>query len=171
MTFPCKWGCGTLLDTDPSITTVTGRRIPLSGGIPYDCYFSPHHKGINSRLKTKSAIQRIDDFQLIGQAKAEIAHINNGLANYKLVLSVEQKTRLTAERGGALETSYQYQTEEEKAVIEEDKLNRQIPFDSKTQFYPSDLFILKGLVWGQPVYERNERWHDNKGYFIGRSQK
>jgi len=101
MTFSCKWGCGTLLDTDPSITTVTGRRIPLSGGMPHNCHLLQHHKGINSRLKAKavakSAIQHIDDFQLMDQAKAEIAHINNRLANYKLVLSVEQRqTQLTA---------------------------------------------------------------------------
>jgi len=41
--------------------------------------------------------QEIDDFQLIDQAKVEIAHINNRLANRKLVLSVKQKqTQLTA---------------------------------------------------------------------------
>jgi len=176
MTFSCKWGCGTLLDTDPSITTVTGRRIPLSGGIPHDCHLSPLHKGINSRLKAKavakSAIQHIDDFQLMDQAKAEIAHINNRLANYKLVLSVERKqTQLTGIGEGALEMSYQYQTEEQKTVIEEDRLNRQTPFDPRTQIYPADLFILEGFDFRrQPIWVRNPRWHDDKGYFIGRSK-
>jgi len=176
MTFPCKWGCGTLLDTDPSITTVTGRPIPLSGGIPHNCHLSPYLKGINSKLKVKavanSAIQRIDDFQLIDQAKVEIAHINNRLANCKLVLSVEQKqTQLTAVGGGALEMSYQYQTEEQKAVIEEDKLNRQTPFDPQTQIYPADLFILEGFDFRrQPIWERNPHWYNDSGFFIGRSK-
>jgi hypothetical protein len=114
MTFLCKWGCGTLLDTDPSITTVTGRQIPLSCGIPHDCSLSPHHKGINSRLKVKV------------------------VAN---------------------------STEEQKAVIEEDKLNRQTCFDLRTQIYPADLFILEGFD-----SRRDPRWHDDKGYFIGRSK-
>jgi hypothetical protein len=144
MTFPCKWGCGTLLDTDSSITTITGRRIPLSCGIPHDCHVSSYHKEINFRLKTKavakSDIQQIEDFQLIDQVKAEIAHINNGL-NYKHVL------------------------------IEEDKLNGQTPFDPRTQIYPADLFILEGFdSRRQPIWVRNPRWHDDKGYFIGRSK-
>lgn len=61
--------------------------------------------------------------------------------------------------------------EEQNTIIEQDRLNQQTPFDPKTQFYPADLFILKGFSRGQPVYERNERWHNSKGYFIGRFKK
>ena len=73
--------------------------------------------------------------------------------------------------GGALEMSYQYQTEEQKTVIEEDRLNRQTPFDPQTQIYPTDLFILEGFDFRrQPIWVRNLRWHDDKGYFTGRSK-
>jgi hypothetical protein len=67
--------------------------------------------------------------------------------------------------------SYQYQTEEQKALSEQDRINRQTPFDPKKQFYPADLFILKGFYShsGIPIWERNERWHNKKGYFTGRT--
>jgi hypothetical protein len=61
--------------------------------------------------------------------------------------------------------------EEQRAIIEQDRLNQLTPFNEKTQFLPADLFILKGFRGGQPVYERNPRWHDDKGYFIGRPTK
>ena len=62
-------------------------------------------------------------------------------------------------------------TEEQRAVIEEDKLNRQTPFDPRTQIYPADLFILEGFDFRhQPIWVRTPRWHDDKGYFIGRSK-
>ena len=68
--------------------------------------------------------------------------------------------------------SYQYQTEEQKAVIEQDKLNRQTPFDPRTQIYPADLFILEGFdSRHQPIWVRNPRWHNDRGYFIGRNKK
>jgi hypothetical protein len=66
--------------------------------------------------------------------------------------------------------SYQPTTEEQRAVIEEGRFNRLMPFNPRTQFYLADLFILKGFSFGVPVFERNERWHDSKGYFIGRSK-
>ena len=53
------------------------------------------HRGINLRLKAKavakSAIRRIDDYQLIDQARKEIARINSRLAGYELELYVKQK--------------------------------------------------------------------------------
>jgi hypothetical protein len=53
-----------------------------------------------------------------------------------------------------------------------DKLNRQKSFDPKIQFYPADLFILKAFdLKGLPIWERNPRWHDEDGFFIGRSEK
>jgi hypothetical protein len=52
---------------------------------------------------------------------------------------------------------------------EQDKLNRQTPFDPQKQLYPADLFILVGFdSEGQPIKERNPRWHDEDGFFIGR---
>ena len=60
------------------------------------------------------------------------------------------------------------QQNQRKALIEQDKLNRQTPFDPKTQRYPADLFILVGFdSKGQPIKERNPRWHDSDGFYIG----
>jgi hypothetical protein len=54
-------------------------------------------------------------------------------------------------------------------VIEQDKLNRQTPFDPQKQLYPADLFILVGFdAKGQPIKERNPRWHTPDGFYIGR---
>ena len=63
MTFSCKWGCGTLLDTDPSITTVTGRPIPLSGGIPHDYHLLPYFRRISSNAVSKQEIQKIEAWE------------------------------------------------------------------------------------------------------------
>jgi hypothetical protein len=58
-----------------------------------------------------------------------------------------------------------------KAFIEQDKLNRQTPFDPQKQFFPADLFILVGFdSKGQPIKDRNPRWHTKDGYYIGRSK-
>jgi hypothetical protein len=62
------------------------------------------------------------------------------------------------------------QQSQRKAFIEQDKLNRQTPFDPQNQFFPADLFILVGFdSRGQPIYERNPHWHTEDGYYIGRS--
>jgi hypothetical protein len=59
-----------------------------------------------------------------------------------------------------------------KAIIEHDKLNRQIPFDPQNQLYPADLFILVGFdSKDQHIKERNPRWHDSDGFYIGRADK
>jgi hypothetical protein len=59
-----------------------------------------------------------------------------------------------------------------KEIIEQDKLNRQTPFDPQKQFYPADLFILVSFdSKGQPIKERNPHWHDEAGFFIGGSEK
>jgi hypothetical protein len=56
-----------------------------------------------------------------------------------------------------------------KALIEQDKLNRQSPFDPQKQLYPADLFILEGFdSKGQPIKERNPCWHTPDGFYIGR---
>jgi hypothetical protein len=53
------------------------------------------------------------------------------------------------------------------ATIEQDKLNRQKPFYPQKQLYPADLFILVGFDFkGQPIWERNPRWHDEDGFYI-----
>jgi hypothetical protein len=58
-----------------------------------------------------------------------------------------------------------------KAIIEQDKLNRKTPFNPKQQFYPADLFVLKGFDFkDQPVWERNLRWHTEDGFYIGSSK-
>ena len=57
-------------------------------------------------------------------------------------------------------------------LIEQDKLNRQTPFDPQKQLYPADLFILVGFdSKGQAIKERNPRWHTPDGFYIGRSAK
>jgi len=61
--------------------------------------------------------------------------------------------------------------EEQRAILEQDKLNQQTPFNPEKQFYPADLFIFKGFSFGQAVWECNPRWHDYKGYFTGRTSK
>jgi hypothetical protein len=64
------------------------------------------------------------------------------------------------------------QQNKRKVLIEQDKLNRQTPFDTKQQFYPADLFILKGFDFkNQPVWERNPRWHIEDGFYIERPEK
>lgn len=56
-----------------------------------------------------------------------------------------------------------------KMIIDQDKLRRQIPFDPQKQLYPADLFVLVGFdSMGQPIKERNPRWHDSDGFYIGR---
>jgi hypothetical protein len=63
------------------------------------------------------------------------------------------------------------QQNQRKAIIEQDKLNRQTPFDPQNQFFPADLFILVGFdSKGQPIKERNPRWHTKDGFYIGRSK-
>jgi len=59
-----------------------------------------------------------------------------------------------------------------KEIIEQDKLNRQTSFDPQRQRYPADLFILVGFdSKGQPIRERNPRWHTPDGFYIGRSKR
>jgi hypothetical protein len=61
-------------------------------------------------------------------------------------------------------------TKRHREIIEQDSLRRRIPFDSQTQFYPADLFILVGFDFkGQPIWERNPRWHTEDGFYIGGS--
>jgi hypothetical protein len=63
------------------------------------------------------------------------------------------------------------QQNQRKSFIEQDKLNRQTPFDPQKQLFPADLFILVGFdSKGQPIYERNPRWHTEDGYYIERSK-
>jgi hypothetical protein len=65
---------------------------------------------------------------------------------------------------------YLQQQNQRKLIIEQDKLNRQSPFDPQRQLYPADLFILVGFdSKGQAIKERNPRWHDPDGFYIGKS--
>jgi hypothetical protein len=61
-------------------------------------------------------------------------------------------------------------TEWQRAVIEEDRLNRLKAWIPESEFNPADIFILRGFSFGQAVWERNPRWHNDEGYFIGASQ-
>jgi hypothetical protein len=64
------------------------------------------------------------------------------------------------------------QQNQRKAIIEQDKLNRITSFDPHKQLYPADLFILIGFdCKGQPIKERNPRWHTSDGFCIGRSAR
>jgi hypothetical protein len=61
------------------------------------------------------------------------------------------------------------QQDQRKAIIEQDNLNRQTPFDPHKQLYPADLFILVGFdAKGQVIKERNPRWHTPDGFYTGR---
>lgn len=71
-----------------------------------------------------------------------------------------------------MEMSNLQQQNQRKAIIEQDKVNRQTPFDPQKQLYPADLFILVGFdSKGQPIKERNPRWHDSDGFYTGRSTR
>jgi hypothetical protein len=60
--------------------------------------------------------------------------------------------------------------QEQRKQRDQDRLNRKSTFDSEKQFYPADLFILLGFdSKGHAVKERNPRWHDSDGFYIGRS--
>lgn len=64
------------------------------------------------------------------------------------------------------------QQNQRRALVEQDKLNRQEPFDPQKQLYPADLFILVGFDYrGQPIQERNPSWHDSDGFYIGRPNR
>jgi hypothetical protein len=66
------------------------------------------------------------------------------------------------------EMSILQQQNQRKWIIEQDKLNRQTPFDPQKQLYPADLFILVSLdAKGQAVKERNPRWHTKDGFYTG----
>jgi hypothetical protein len=66
------------------------------------------------------------------------------------------------------EMSSLQQQNQRKEIIEQDKLNRQTQFDPEKQLYPADLFILVGFdSRGQPIQERNPRWHTTDGFYIG----
>jgi hypothetical protein len=58
-----------------------------------------------------------------------------------------------------------------KIIIEQDKLNRQTPYDPQNQLYPADLFVLVDFdSKGQPIKERNPHWHDLDGFYTGGSK-
>jgi hypothetical protein len=66
------------------------------------------------------------------------------------------------------EMSSLQQQNQRKEIIEQDKLNRQTQFDPEKQLYLADLFILVGFdSRGQPIQERNPRWHTTDGFYIG----
>jgi hypothetical protein len=70
-----------------------------------------------------------------------------------------------------MEISNLQQQDHRKVLIEQDKLNRQIPFDPQKQLYPADLFVLVGFDnRGHPIWERNPRWHKD-GFYTGRSTR
>jgi hypothetical protein len=59
--------------------------------------------------------------------------------------------------------------QEQQKQREQDKCNRQSPFDPQKQLYPADLFILVGIdSKGQAIKERNPRWHTKDGFYTGR---
>jgi hypothetical protein len=61
------------------------------------------------------------------------------------------------------------QQNQRKSIIGQDKLKRQTIFDPQKQYYPADLFILIDFdSKGQPIWERNPRWHTKDGFYTGR---
>jgi hypothetical protein len=64
------------------------------------------------------------------------------------------------------------QQQNQRTEIDQDKINKQTPFDPQNQLYPADLFILVGFdSKGQAIKERNPRWHTKDGFYVGRSAK
>ena len=64
------------------------------------------------------------------------------------------------------------QQNQRRTIIERNELNRQTPFNPQKQFYPADVFILVGFdSRGQPIKERNPRWHTEDGFYIGRPNR
>jgi hypothetical protein len=58
--------------------------------------------------------------------------------------------------------------QKQQEQTEQDKYNRQTPFDPQKQFYPADLFILVSFdSKGQAIKERNPRWHTEDGFYNG----
>jgi hypothetical protein len=61
--------------------------------------------------------------------------------------------------------------QKQQEQTEQDMRYRQTPFDPQKQFYPADLFILVSFdSKGQPIKERNPRWHTEDGFYIGGSK-
>jgi hypothetical protein len=58
--------------------------------------------------------------------------------------------------------------QKQQEQTEQDKYNRQTPFDPQKQFYPADLFILVSFdSKGQAIKVRNPRWHTEDGFYNG----
>ena len=75
--------------------------------------------------------------------------VGNSRANHNHVIKKSPKDE---------EMSNLQQQDQRKAIIEQDKLNRQTPFDPQKQLYPADLFVLVGFDGkAQPIWERNPR--------------
>jgi hypothetical protein len=99
LTFPCRY-CGRTLETDPSIVSVSGKRIPLSGGIPHNCHTNPYRRSQKKTLVkavSKVAVKRIEDHQILEEAKSYIQHVNTRLQHYKLTLSIVEKKHTVLE--------------------------------------------------------------------------
>jgi hypothetical protein len=61
--------------------------------------------------------------------------------------------------------------QKQQEQTEQDMRNGLTPFDPQKQFYPADLFILVSFdSKGQPIKERNPRWHTEDGSYIGGSK-
>jgi hypothetical protein len=95
VTFNCRY-CGTPLETDPSITSATGKRIPLSAGKPHDCYLNPNFRrtgNTKARAAKVEALSRIDDWQIREDAESYIKQCNTRLSHYRLRLVIEEKEK------------------------------------------------------------------------------
>ena len=95
MTFNCKY-CGIPLETDPAITSVTGKRIPLLGGKPHDCHLNPYFRRtgkVKARAAKIESLSRIDDWQIREDAESYIKQCNARLPHYRLRLVIKEKEK------------------------------------------------------------------------------
>jgi hypothetical protein len=74
------------------------------------------------------------------------------------------------DREGRISELSNLQQQNQRTEIDQDKIHKQTPFYPQKQFYPADLFILVGYDFkGQPIWNRNPRWHTKDGFYVGRS--
>jgi hypothetical protein len=95
MTFSCRY-CKLPLETDPAITSATGKRIPLFAGKPHDCHLNPYFRRTGNamaRAAKMEALSRIDDWQIREDAERYIKQCNKRLAYYHLKLVIEEKEK------------------------------------------------------------------------------
>jgi hypothetical protein len=92
---PCRWGFGSYVQFSDHIRSPSDKSIPLSKtGRPHNCHLSPYYqslKSVKDRAIQIQAIEKIDDYSLLQEARKNIEDTNSRLNHFKLVLTVIEK--------------------------------------------------------------------------------